>query len=112
MLIQIVLIVFLLFAASRVFLQWKQGNLKILSFIFWAAIFLGAILGIIDPGLTSKIAKLFGIGRGADVIIYFSIAALFYLLFRLYIYVESLRHEISELVSQLSLKEDKKTKTK
>lgn len=108
MILQAILILFLLFAASRVFLQWKNGNIKIVSFIFWGAIFIGAIFGIIQPEITSQIAKLVGIGRGADVILYFSIVTLFYLLFRLYVYVENLRHEISDIISQLALKEDKK----
>lgn len=69
-------------------------------------------MGIIQPRVTGKIAKLVGIGRGADVVIYLSIVVLFYLLFRLYVYVENLRHEISELISQLALKEDKKNKIK
>lgn len=112
MLVQIILIVFLLFAVTRVFLQLKNGNLTVLSFIFWAAIFIGAILGIIQPEVTSKIAKLVGIGRGADVVLYFSIVALFYLLFRLYVYIENLRHELSDIISQLALKEDKKIKSK
>jgi small membrane protein len=110
MFIQIVLIIFLFFAASRVYLQWRAGNLKIVSFIFWVTIFCGAILGILQPDLTTRVAKMVGIGRGADVVIYFSVAILFYLLFRIYIYIENLRHEISDLVSQLALKQDKKFK--
>lgn len=108
MILQTILILFLIFAVSRVYLQWKNGNLKIVSFIFWVTIFCGAIFGIIQPEVTSKIAKLVGIGRGADVVLYFSVAILFYLLFRLYIYVENLRHEISDIISQLALKQDKK----
>jgi small membrane protein len=110
MILQAILILFLIFAASRVYLQWRNGNIKIVSFIFWAAIFVGAIFSIIQPEISSQLAHLVGIGRGADVILYFSVAILFYLLFRLYIYVENLRHEISELISQLALKEDKKNK--
>lgn len=110
MFLQIILIIFLLFAVSRVFLQLKNGNLTFLNFIFWSAIFFGAIIGIINPSLTTKIAKLLGIGRGTDVVLYFSIVILFYLLFRLYIYVESLKHELSDIISELSLKEDKKKK--
>lgn len=112
MIIRIILIIFLAFAVSRVYLQLKRGMLKILSFLFWIAVFLGAIIFIIDPSLTGRLAKLLGIGRGADVVIYFSIALLFYLLFRIYIYIENLRHEITELISQLALKEDKKAPIK
>ena len=112
MIIRAVLIIFLAFAVSRVYLQLKRGTLKILGFLFWITVFLGAIIFIIDPGLTGRLAKLLGIGRGADVVIYFSIALLFYLLFRIYIYIEDLKHEITELISQLALKEDKKEPTK
>jgi len=111
MILQLTLVIFLAFAASRVFLQWKNGNLKIISFIFWVTIFCGAIFGITQPQITSNFAKLVGIGRGVDVILYFSVVILFYLLFRLYIYVENLRHEISDLISQLALKEDKQDKS-
>lgn len=112
MILQIILVLFLIFALSRVWLQLKENNLTVLSFLFWVAIFISAIFGIIQPEVTTRIARFVGIGRGADVVIYFSIVALFYLLFRLYIYVESLRHEISEIISQLSLKEDKIIKNK
>lgn len=112
MIIRAILIIFLAFAASRVYLQLKRGALQILSFLFWISVFLGAMIFIINPNLTGSLAKFLGIGRGADVIIYFSIVLLFYLLFRIYIYIENLHHEITELISQLALKEDKKESTK
>lgn len=67
---------------------------------------------MIKPDLTVKAAKILGIGRGADVVTYLSIVLLFYLLFRIYIYVEDLRHVVSEIISELALKEDKRTRKK
>lgn len=108
MLIQILLLVFLMFAVSRVYLQWKSSTLGVANFIFWAALFVAAMIGVVDPTMTSNIAKLLGIGRGVDAVLYVSIILLFYLLFRIYIYVENIRHEITDIISQLALKEDKK----
>lgn len=105
MVIQILLVVFLIFAVSRVLMQLKSGNLTASSFIFWSALFLIAIIGVVNPELTTKIANMLGIGRGADVIIYISIVLLFYLVFRLSITIEDLRHEITKLVREIALKE-------
>lgn len=108
MIIQIVLLPFLLFALSRVALQFRNKQIKIAEFIFWSALFLGAIFVLIFPNETTRFANLVGIGRGIDLVIYASIITLFYLVFRLYVYVEDLRHEITILVRKISL--EKKAK--
>lgn len=108
MVIQVFLLFFIIFAISRVVLQLKQGNLTVLAFSFWLIIFFAALIGILDPRLTGMIARLLGIGRGADAIIYISIAVLFYLVFRLSIAIENLRHEISKLVREIALSDKAK----
>lgn len=108
MLIQFFLLFFILFALSRVLMQLKQGNLTIAAFSFWTVIFFAALIGIVDPSLTGKAAQFLGIGRGADAVIYVSIAVLFYLVFRLSITIEDTKHEISKLVRELALREFKK----
>ncbi len=111
MIIQLILIIFLLFAVSRVILQLKSGNLTAGSFIFWTVLFLVAIIGVLTPELVSKAAKFLGIGRGADVVIYLSIVLRLYLIFRFSITIEDLRHEITKLVREITLsKENKKQK--
>lgn len=112
MLIQIILTVFLLFAVSRVLLQLRQRNLTFISFIFWGIIFFLAIIGVIDPRVTTEFAKLLGIGRGADVAIYFSIVILFYLIFRMTIALEEIRNEITYIVREIALKDVKKKSKK
>ena len=108
--IQFILIVFILFAASRAYLRFKGGSLQFGAFLFWLFIWGSASLAIFFPGETSRIANWAGIGRGADIIIYTSIALMFYLIFRLHIMMEGLRSEISNLVREISLKEVKEKK--
>lgn len=112
MLIQIVLTGFILFALSRVLLQLRQGKLTIGEFLFWAGLFIFALAGVLDPELTGYIAKVLGIGRGADVVFYTSIALMFYLIFRLSISLEETRREITELVRKIALEKERQTPVK
>lgn len=95
---QIILSIFLLFAISRVVLRLKDGQLHLGEFLFWFSLFILALVGVIQPSFTSYVAKLIGIGRGADVVMYGSIALLFYMIFRTNILIENLKHEITEVI--------------
>lgn len=112
MLIQFILSIFLLFAISRVVLQLRSHKLSIGSFLFWTALFLLAIVGVLDPQITSHIAELLGIGRGSDVVFYVSIALLYYLIFRLSIALEERKRETAEIVRKIALQNIKKKPTR
>lgn len=101
--IQLVLVVFLVFAISRVYLRVKDGSLKYGEFAFWMSLFFAAFLGVVDPSFSTYVAQLLGIGRGTDVVVYMSIVLLFYLIFRLTVMIENLRHEITKVVRQIAL---------
>lgn len=106
--LQILLVLFLLFALSRVVLRYYDRQLKKKEFIFWAILFSAAVLGVIFPIATTEIAKFLGIGRGVDLITYAAIVVLSYLMFRAYVYIEDLRHEITKLVRKIALETEKK----
>ncbi len=67
-----------------------------------------ALAGVLEPGLTSYMARRLGIGRGTDVVLYLSIALLFYLIFRLSISLEETRREITDLVRKIALEDESK----
>ena len=103
--IQILLLIFLLFALSRVILRYRDGIIPSGVFLFWVAIWALASFSIIQPNFTSFIAQRMGIGRGADAVIYASLIIIFYLIFRLTVSLESLRHDITRLIREIALKE-------
>lgn len=109
--LRLLLILFLLFAVSRVVLRRREGSLSLGNFLFWLSLWLLASLGILVPDFTTYLAKQIGIGRGADVVIYASILILFYLLFRTNILIENLRHEITQVVRQIALKDASQKKS-
>lgn len=102
--IQIILLAFIIFAISRVYLRAKEKILSPQTYIFWMLIWLAAAFGIIQPSTTSRLAEIFGVGRGVDIILYISLALVFYLVFRIYVMIEDLRHEITFIIRQVALK--------
>lgn len=112
--IQILLTLFLGFAISRVYLRAREGTIRFSEMCFWGSIFTLALVGVVDPNFTTYIASILGIGRGADVVVYISLALVFYLIFRLTVAMENIRHEITTLVRTIALlktsdKDEKKT---
>ncbi len=110
--IQIVLLAFIIFAISRVILRVKEKVLSTQSALFWLLIWLAALIGILLPATTTRIAGIFGVGRGVDVIVYISLALLFYLVFRIYVMIEDIRHEITILVRQIALQKSSPSSSK
>ena len=104
MLIQTILSLFLLFAISRVVFQARSAQLTIGGFLFWSGLFVFALAGVLEPNITAYVAKLLGIGRGADVVIYVSIVLLFSMIFRLSISQEETKREITTLIRIIALK--------
>jgi len=108
--IQIILLIFVMFAASRAILQFRGGTIRFGALLFWLTIWIFALIAIFYPEETTKLARLAGIGRGVDIVLYVSIAILFYLVFRLHVYLEDLRSELARLIREVSLKEVEKGK--
>ena len=102
--IQIVLVAFILFATSRVLLRIKEKVISNKAGFFWILVWLAAMIGVILPDTTTRLASYFGVGRGVDVIVYISLALLFYLVFRIYVMIEDIRREITFLIRQFALR--------
>src|SRR3989344_341491 len=101
--IQILLLIFILFAASRVLLRVKEKVISTQAGFFWLLVWLAAVIGVVLPGTTTRLASYFGVGRGVDVIVYLSLALLFYLVFRIYVMIEDIRRDITFLIRHIAL---------
>jgi hypothetical protein len=110
LLIQIFIVLFVLFAISRAVVRLRDGVLGVAWFAFWLAMWL--VLGVVAvlPQTTTVIAEFLGVGRGVDAVIYTAIIFLFYLVFRLFLKIEKLEHEITLMVRELGLRKAEKTK--
>lgn len=110
--IQILLLAFVIFALSRVYLRAKEKVLSPKAAMFWLFVWIAALIGISLPQTTTRLAEFFGVGRGVDVIVYVSLVLLLYLIFRVFVMIEDLRHEITFLVRQIALQNSSTSKKK
>ena len=102
--IQIIAIIFALFALSRAALRLKDKSINSIQFIFWGLIWTAVIIIAFVPNITGFISKILGIGRGIDVLIYIGIILLFYLIFRIYVKIDKVERNITKIVRKITLK--------
>jgi hypothetical protein len=102
--VQILAIVFGLFAFSRAFLRWKEGKIKLAELLFWGGIWVLAIIFGIFPQTLGLFSEIVGFGRGLDFILSISIIVMFYLIFRLYVKLDENEQNVTRLVREIALK--------
>ncbi len=91
----------------------KKVKAKTLSFFDLSFIIvLDSILNLflVYTDVFNILTSLFGIGRGADVIVYFGIIILFYIVFRIFFKIEKMREDITKLNRELSIKNTELTR--
>jgi hypothetical protein len=99
-----VVILIAVFALSRSYLRIKHGSESILEFILWTILWGGIIIVVLFPSVLTLPARLLGIGRAIDVLVYFGIILLFYSVYRIYSKIERLEQEITSLTRANALK--------
>jgi small membrane protein len=101
---QIIVDLFCLYAALRVVQKIKTRAISSRWGFFWLVFWLGVGAVISLPWTTSLLAARLGVTRGVDLVVYVSVIALFYLIFRLTLKIERLERNITKLVREIALK--------
>jgi len=107
MLIQILIIVFALFAIWRALSKFRAKELAVSWFVFWLFFWVAVGVVVLLPQTTEIVASWVGVGRGVDVAIYFSIVLLFYMVFRIFLKLHSIEASITKVVREESIREAK-----
>jgi len=102
--IQIIIVAFTLFALSRTVSRFREGSLTVAWLVLWSAIWVAVAVAALLPQTTSWFARLIGVGRGVDAVIYLSIIVLFYLVFRVFLRLQKIDHDITLVVRELGLR--------
>jgi len=96
MFIQILLTIFIAFAIIKLIFRFN---------FWWLFFWIIAIIAVWVPDFLTKIANILGIGRGADLVLYVSVVAVFYLIFKIYVRFEKIERNITKIVRKDSLEE-------
>lgn len=103
--IQIVLILFAVFGFAAAVSRYRRGGLSFRQFALWSLLWVGVAGVASRPESATIVARRLGVGRGADVVVYLALAAVFYLLFRMLARLEDHERQITRLTRELALKD-------
>jgi len=103
-LIKIFLAIFVLFAWSRALLRFRDKAINFKELLFWTFVWLFTALAVFTPGKATVLAKLLGVGRGFDAMVFIAIIALFYAVYRLYVKSNEQEQAMTKLIREISLK--------
>jgi small membrane protein len=103
--IQFLLITALLVALAVTWRRVRGGVIRPIEGIGWTVAWIAAGIVIARPDATSMIANLVGVGRGVDLVLYAAVIALFFLVFRIFIAVDRVEREITDVVRREALKD-------
>jgi hypothetical protein len=93
--IQLVLLGGVIFIGVYFLVRLKKRLLDIILFFVLIA---SAILFIISPEITSKIAAKMGVGRGVDLVFYISILIFWFILLKLFARIRRLEQQFTKIV--------------
>jgi hypothetical protein len=105
MILHAVIIVFSLFAISRSVLRYRDGLITMTGCLFWSGLWILVTIAVYAKDWTSSLSVMFGIGRGVDMLFLGAILLLSYLSFRLYVYLEITRRQLTQLVRAMAINE-------
>lgn len=112
MIIQLLIIGVALLLLARVFNQYRRRKVAWTWFLLWSIFTAGVIVIALIPSITDQAAHLVGVGRGADLVIYCSLALLFWAVLRLTIRADQQQREMTELVRKIAIDRAEKPEEK
>lgn len=105
LLIQLLLSIALIASFWLVWRRKRQHAVGLGVAALWSIGSLGALVIIWIPEIASRAALFFGVGRGADLVVYFGLVLLFVLVFQLHVSHVRLERQLTELVRREALRE-------
>lgn len=105
MLIQIILVAVMAIALYVTWRRVRQDVITVPEGIGWSVIWIAAAVVVLLPNVTTRVAQVFGVGRGVDLVLYASVAVLFLLVFKLFIQHEKLERKLTDLVRREALRD-------
>lgn len=101
-LIQLLLTLGIIIISAYMYIRLRSTLLDVILIILFL---ITGIFFVLFPDTSTDIAKLVGVSRGADLLFYFSILFLLFLILKLYSRLRRIEQKFTELVREKSLEE-------
>ena len=102
--IQVIIVAVALIALGGAIRRFIKRELSLRRLLAWSILWVAAVVVVLVPATAERLAGLLGVGRGVDVVIYLSIALLFYLQFRLFARLDRIERDLTKVVRDAALK--------
>ncbi len=102
--LRLILTALIVLILSHVFWQYRRRTIAAGAAALWSLLWLAGAVLVLWPELSSRLAAVVGVGRGVDLILYIAILAVFYILFRIMVRLESIERSITDIVRKDALK--------
>lgn len=106
--IQIVLSIFFLVAILKAIGRARDKEIPWSEAIVWIFFWVAAFVILLKPDFSYYLAHILGVGRGADAVMYVSLAVIFFIIFRLFVRLEKIERDITKIVRKISLDDKEK----
>lgn len=93
--IQLVLLAGVIFIGVYFLVRLKK---RLLDIVLFFILMVSAILFILSPDITNRIAAKMGVGRGADLVFYISILIFWFILLKLFARIRRLEQQFTKIV--------------
>ncbi len=110
MMFQVGLVVFAAFAMARTLKQYRKQRVSLHWFLLWSGLWVLVIGVALLPETADAVAKLVGVGRGADLAVYIAVVVLAYAVFRQFVRQSETDRAITQLVRRIAVNDVKHPK--
>src|SRR3989338_6450633 len=102
--IQIIIVAIAAVALGGAIRRFRKREMSVRWLALWVILWVGASVVVLVPKTSERIAAILGVGRGVDVVVYLSIATLFYFMFRIMTRLDRMEREITKDVRAAALR--------
>lgn len=102
---QMLLFIIIIFVIFKTWVAYRRRNLSGIFTFVWIAFWLAALFLVFQQNLVTNIAHRFGVSRGVDFVIYLSLIAIFYLIYKILSSLDEADRRVTRLVRQIALTE-------
>lgn len=103
MVFKIALVIFAVFAICKTYIQYRAQSVS----RYWLGVFVAIWLIVVGvalfPASSDIVARVAGVGRGADLIVYVSVVVLLYAMYRLLLEQRKMHEDFTELVRKTAI---------
>lgn len=107
MIVQLILVLIIIFILSRIWRQYRQGQVGGKVFLAWIIFWFSTGQAVLNPRLATWVANLVGVGRGTDLVLYLAVVLVFYFIFRIFVRLDQMDKKITKIIRVIALNEKK-----